>query len=243
MSTELIKSLRRNYLPADENQAFIWLLNFKTELPRFSNIYKLDPDLVQQLSFATTVYEHTREYAANAFDVYHERIANKNQAAWNPVGKELLIRPFTAKLNLTNNETSTGGALTYAVQLADQLLQANPTADVKDALRLNPLPKHQTIGKPEFKAYIENNQLTVSFAKGEFEWFTLRIDHGTGTWDKEYTVLHSPWRDPHPLPEDDSQIWNVQLLGFLKGNPVGIPGDIIVLGAKAYQAKHAEGAN
>ncbi|MDR1145930.1 MAG: hypothetical protein LBK71_07340, partial [Verrucomicrobiales bacterium] len=70
MSTELIKSLRRNYLPADENQAFIWLLNFKTELPRFSNIYKLDPDLIQQLSFSTLVYEHTREYAANAFDVY-----------------------------------------------------------------------------------------------------------------------------------------------------------------------------
>ncbi|MDR1303657.1 MAG: hypothetical protein LBK76_00385 [Verrucomicrobiales bacterium] len=243
MSTELIKPLKRNYLPANEDQAFLWLLNFKTELPRFSSIYKLDPDLIQQLSFSTLVCEHTREYAANAYDVYHERIANKNQAAWNPVGKELLIRPFTARLNLANNETSNGGALTYAVTLADQLLQANPTADVKDALRLNPLPKHQTIGKPEFKAYIENNQLTVSFVKGEFEWFTLRIDHGTGAWDKEYTLLHSPWRDPHPLPETDSQIWNIQLLGFLKGNPVGIPGDIIVLGAKAYTAKHAEGAN
>jgi hypothetical protein len=45
------------------------------------------------------------------------------------------------------------------------------------------------------------------------------------------------------LPEDDSQIWNIQLLGFLKSNPVAIPGDIIVLGAKAYQAKHSEGAN
>ncbi|MDR1145786.1 MAG: hypothetical protein LBK71_06595, partial [Verrucomicrobiales bacterium] len=137
MSTQFITPARRNYLPINEEQSFLWLLNFKTELPRFSNIYKLDPDLIQQLSFSTLVYEHTREYAANAFDVYHERIANKNQAAWNPVGKELLIRPFTARLNLANNETSTGGALTYAVQLADQLLQANPTADVKDALRLN----------------------------------------------------------------------------------------------------------
>jgi hypothetical protein len=26
MSTELIKSLRRNYLPANEDQAFLWLL-------------------------------------------------------------------------------------------------------------------------------------------------------------------------------------------------------------------------
>ncbi|MDR1305760.1 MAG: hypothetical protein LBK76_11155, partial [Verrucomicrobiales bacterium] len=76
MSTQFIKSLTRNYLPANEDQAFLWLLNFKTELPRFSSIYKLDPDLIQQLSFSTTVYEHTREYAANAFDVYHERIAN-----------------------------------------------------------------------------------------------------------------------------------------------------------------------
>jgi hypothetical protein len=34
----------------------------------------------------------------------------------------------------------------------------------------------------------------------------------------------------------------VQLIGFLKGDPVGIPGDIIVIGAKAYTAKHSKGA-
>ncbi|MDR1303857.1 MAG: hypothetical protein LBK76_01410 [Verrucomicrobiales bacterium] len=82
MSTDFINPLRRNYLPADEDHAFDWLVNFKTELPRFSNIYKLDPELIQQLATATIVYEHTREYAANAIDVYHERVANKNQAAY-----------------------------------------------------------------------------------------------------------------------------------------------------------------
>ncbi|MDR1146171.1 MAG: hypothetical protein LBK71_08565, partial [Verrucomicrobiales bacterium] len=175
MSTKLIPALQRNYLPANEDRAFDWLVNFKTELPRFAAIFNISATQNQQLINTTAVYEHTREYAANATDVYHERIANKNQAAWNPINKELLIRPFTARLNLTNNETSPGGALTYAILLADQLLQANPTADVKDALRLNPLPKHQTVGKPEFKAYIENNQLTVSFVKGEFEYFIAKI--------------------------------------------------------------------
>ncbi|MDR1191822.1 MAG: hypothetical protein LBK60_09215 [Verrucomicrobiales bacterium] len=244
MSTQLIKPLIRNYLPYAEAPAFDWLVNFKTELPRFAAIFNIGATQIQQLVNTTAVYEHTREYAANAADVYHERIANKNQAAWNPPGIELIIRPFTARLNLANNEVSSAGALTCAVTIADLILKSPAcTSEVKDALRLNNLPKHQTVGKPEFKVFIENNQLTIIFTKGEFEYFIAKIDHGTGLFDKEYTILHSPWHDPHPLPEDESQIWNVQLVGFLKGNPVGIPGDIIVVGAKAYTAKHSEGAN
>ncbi|MDR1190299.1 MAG: hypothetical protein LBK60_01370 [Verrucomicrobiales bacterium] len=244
MSTEFIKPTKRNYLPSDEDHAFDWLVNFKTELPRFAAIFNIGATQSQQLVNTTTVYEHTREYAANAADVYHERIANKNQAAWNPLGTELIIRPFTARLNLASNEIAGAGALTCAVTIADIILKSPAcTSEVKDALRLNNLPKHQTVGKPEFRVFIENNQLVIVFVKGEFEYLIARIDHGTGAFDKEYTVLHSPWHDPHPLPEDESQIWNVQLIGFLKGDPVGIPGDTIVVGAKAYTAKHSEGAN
>ncbi|MDR1146057.1 MAG: hypothetical protein LBK71_07985 [Verrucomicrobiales bacterium] len=38
-----------------------------------------------------------------------------------------------------------------------------------------------------------------------------------------------------PSNEDQAFLWLL--------NPVAIPGDIIVLGAKAYTAKHSEGAN
>ncbi|MDR1190542.1 MAG: hypothetical protein LBK60_02610 [Verrucomicrobiales bacterium] len=244
MSTQLIPALRRNYLPANEDRAFDWLVNFKTELPRFAAVFNISATQSQQLVNTTAVYEHTREYAANAADVYHERIANKNQAAWNPFGTELIIRPFTARLNLANNEVGSVGALTCAVTIADVILKSPAcTSEIKDALRLNNLPKHQTSGKPEFRVFIENNQLTIIFVKGAFEYFIAKIDHGTGAFDKEYTLLHSPWHDPHPLPENDSQIWNVQLIGFLKGDAIGIPGDIIVIGAKGYTAKHSEGAN
>jgi hypothetical protein len=35
----------------------------------------------------------------------------------------------------------------------------------------------------------------------------------------------------------------VQLVGCLKGNPVGIPGNIIDVAAKTYTAGHSEGAS
>ncbi|MDR1192361.1 MAG: hypothetical protein LBK60_11985 [Verrucomicrobiales bacterium] len=57
---------------------------------------------------------------------------------------------------------------------------------------MNNLPKRQTVGKPEFRPFIETNKLTVAFVKGDFEYFIARIDHGTGGFDKEYTILHSP---------------------------------------------------
>jgi hypothetical protein len=244
MSTNLINALRRNYLPANENDAFNWLVNFKTELPRFAALLGIDGGRQQSLVTAFTVYEHAREFAANAGDVYHERVANKNQAAWNPLDTPLTIRPFTARLNLATNEVTPCGALTLAVSIADEMLK-NPkcTADVKDALHLNPLPKRQTIGQPEFSAVIKNNKLTVTFTKGEFEYFIAKIDHGTGDFDKEYPLHHSPWRDPQTLPKTEPQIWRVQLIGFLKGDPDGLPGDIIDVAAKQYVAEHAEGAN
>jgi hypothetical protein len=35
----LIKPIQRNYLPAAEDHAFDWLVNFKTKLPRFAAIF------------------------------------------------------------------------------------------------------------------------------------------------------------------------------------------------------------
>ena len=244
MNNSYFKPLKRNYLPADEDHAFDWLVNFKTELPRLAAVLGVPAAEQTQLATAFTVYEHAREFAANAADVYHERVANKNQAAWNPVGTELIIRPFTARLNLAANEQSPCGALTIAVKIADEVLQSPKcSADVKNALRLNPLPKHQTVGQPEFKACIKNNKLEITFTRGEFEYFIAKIDHGSGAFDKEYPLHHSPWRDPQDLPVDAPQIWRVQLIGFLKGDPDGLPGDIIDVAAKQATSEHAQGAN
>jgi hypothetical protein len=244
MSTKFIQAAKRNYLPADESKAFDWLVNFKTELPRLAAVFGVPSAEQTQLAAAFTVYEHAREFAANAADLYHERIANKNEAAWNPIGAELIIRPFTARLNLAANEQSPCGALSLAVKIADEILKSPKCSeDVKTALRLNPLPKHQTVGQPEFKAFIENNKLTVTFTKGEYEYFLAKVDYGTGDFTKEHTLLHSPWHDKTPLPEHAPQMWRVQLIGYLKGDDSGIPGDIIDVAAKQYLAEHAEGAS
>ena len=82
----------------------------------------------------------------------------------------------------------------------------------------------------------------MQFTKAGYEYFIIKTDHGAGQFDAGVTALHSPWRDPAPLPEDEPQMWRVQLIGYLKGNPVGIPGDIIDVAAKAYAAEHSEGA-
>jgi hypothetical protein len=47
MSTQFIHSTHRNYLPTEETQAYDWLINFKTELPRFTNAFNLPASQVQ----------------------------------------------------------------------------------------------------------------------------------------------------------------------------------------------------
>ncbi|MDR1145554.1 MAG: hypothetical protein LBK71_05395, partial [Verrucomicrobiales bacterium] len=226
MSTQLIPALRRNYLPANEDHAFDWLVNFKTELPRFANSFNINTTRVQQLTNAVTVLTDTRGYFANAADLYHERVADKNRATWAAPGATVTIHPFTAPTGPTAALTGSGGALAVAVSIADEILK-NPacTAEVKNALRLNSLPRHQTVAKPAYAAFIKHNQLTVTFTKGDFEWFELRLDHGTGEFEKPSILHHSPWSDPTPLPTGQPQIWRVQLIGYLKGETVGIPGD------------------
>ncbi|MDR1190615.1 MAG: hypothetical protein LBK60_02985 [Verrucomicrobiales bacterium] len=48
MSTQLIKPLIRNYLPYAEAPAFDWLVNFKTELPRFAAAFNISATQSQQ---------------------------------------------------------------------------------------------------------------------------------------------------------------------------------------------------
>jgi hypothetical protein len=136
------------------------------------------------------------------------------------------------------------------VAICDEILE-NKTgrldAAIRELLRLNPLPKHAppaaTGEKPQYTAAIEKNQLTVRITKGGYQYFTVRVDHGTGAFDHDYVIHESPFKDATPLPETSPQLWRVQVLGHAKGAPVGIPGDIIDVAAKSYAAEHSEGAN
>jgi hypothetical protein len=146
-------------------------------------------------------------------------------------------------LGITTTQTN---ALLKALQLlTDTHRSGRCDQAIKDLLRLNPLGKKPVPAdaKPQYTALIEDNQLTVRFTKARYHYFLVRIDHGTGDFDHEYPALESPFKDATPLPADAPQIWRVQLLGFVKGQTVGIPGDIIDVAAKTYTAEHSEGAN
>ncbi|RRJ97561.1 hypothetical protein Ga0100231_003360 [Opitutaceae bacterium TAV4] len=237
------KHINRSYLPTSESEAYIWLTNFAIQLPGVAGSFNLHTK-VPTLTKAVQVLTDAHRWQVAAQTLAHERTANKNEAAWNPVDVPVLIRPATAPDGPTTIEQSAGGAYAIAVSFADAILASDKCdAAIRDALRLNPLPKKTTPAdaKPQFTALIEDNQLTVRFTKARYHYFLVKIDHGAGDFDHEYPALESPFRDPTPLPTDVPQIWRVQLVGFLKGNPVGIPGDIIDVAAKAYLAEHSEG--
>ncbi|MDR1191152.1 MAG: hypothetical protein LBK60_05720, partial [Verrucomicrobiales bacterium] len=193
---------------------------------------------------------HALAYQAAATDIAHVRTSDKDRAAWTPASQTFIIEPNTTKAGPIANETGTGGFFPLAIVLNDELFAGTKlTADIKAALRLNPLSKHEqhggADGKPNYSALIKENHLTIAFLKEDFVRMLAKIDHGTGTFDTEYTLTRSPFIDPHPLPKGEPKIWRVQLFGFFKHTPItdeGIPGDIIDVAAKAYLAEHSEGA-
>ncbi|MDR0353767.1 MAG: hypothetical protein LBI02_10650 [Opitutaceae bacterium] len=185
-----------------------------------------------------------------AYALAEEHTGNKNEAFWNPPsGLTNYVRPNTTPTGLDTLHQSDCGAISLAVALCNEIL-LNKTGRLDDAIRellcLNPLskktPPTATGENPSYTAFIEKNQRAVRFAKGDYHYFLVRVDHGTGAFDHEYPALESPWRDA-PLPEAAPKMWRVQLLGYAKGATAGIPSDIIDVAAKAYQTEHSEGAS
>ena len=241
------KHINRSYLPAGETDAFLWLTNLVTNLPGVADALGVSAG-VPVLNKACKVLSDAYKYQKEAKAIAMERTGNKDEAAWNPAGRQVLIRPNPAATGPTAIEQSEGGAYPVAVQICDEIL-LNKTGKtdeaVKDLLKLNPLPKKQPAAgdQPQYEAYIEANQLTVKLTKGRFQYFLVKVDHGTGSFDHDYVVHESPFKDPAPLPLDHPQMWRVQVFGYVKGNPVNIPGDILDVAAKQSSAERAEGAN
>jgi hypothetical protein len=243
--------IRRNYLPETETEAYVWLTNLAQQLPGVvANALGITSTQTNALQKATQLLTDVFRWQKNAKALSEERTGNKDEALWNPLGHTVYIRPNTTATGPDTLTQSECGALPLAVTLCDEIL-LNKTgrldAALRELLRLSPLPKKTppaTAGeKPAYTAHIEKNQLTVHITKGGYEYFIIKTDHGTGQFNAGATVLHSPWRDPAPLPVGEPQLWRVQVIGYTKGATVGIPGDIIDIAAKAYQAEHSEGAN
>jgi hypothetical protein len=241
--------ITRSYLPTIETEAYLWLTNLAEQLPGVvANALGITTTQTNALLKALQLLTDTHRWQKAAQSLSEERTGNKNEAAWNPLGQTVYVRPNTSATGPDTLREAAAGAYPTAVAICDDILE-NKTGRcdqaIKDLLRLNPLPK-KTVpadAKPQFTALIEDNQLTVRFTKARYHYFLVKIDHGTGAFDHEYPALESPFKDATPLPTTAPQIWRVQLVGYVKGQPVGIPGDIIDVAAKTYTAEHSEGAN
>jgi hypothetical protein len=240
--------ITRSYLPATETEAYLWLTNLAEQLPGVvANALGITPTQTDALLKALQLLTDTYRWQKASHALAEERTGNKNEVTWNSVGQTVYVRPNTSATGPESLRESAAGAYPTAIAICDEILE-NKTGRcdqaIKDLLRLNPLGKKPIPAgaKPQYSALIENNQLTVRFTKGHYHYFLVKIDHGTGAFDHEYPALESPFKDATPLPTIAPQIWRVQLLGYVKGQHVGIPGDIIDVAAKAYTAEHSEGA-
>ncbi|WP_157836842.1 hypothetical protein [Geminisphaera colitermitum] len=241
------KYTNRNYLPTTETEAYLWLTNLAQQLPSVANLLGIGQK-VTPLVQAAQLLTDTHRYQQATRSLAEERTANKNEAAWNPIGQHVYVRPTTTDTGPQATQSAEAGAYPLAIALCDDILSNRSgklDQAIKDLLRLNPLPKHLpgavTGTKPQYEAYIDHNQLTIKLTKAGYQYFMVKIDHGTGEFDAEHVVHESPFKDPTPLPTDTPQMWRVQVFGYAKGNHVGIPGDIIDVAAKAYLAEHSEG--
>ncbi|RRJ96233.1 hypothetical protein Ga0100231_020205 [Opitutaceae bacterium TAV4] len=128
-------------MPTSESEAYIWLTNFAIQLPGVAGSFNLHTK-VPTPDQAVQVLTDAHRWQVAAQTLAHERTANKNEAAWNPVDVPVLIRPATAPDGPTTIEQSAGGAYAIAVSFADAILASDKCdAAIRDALRLNPLPK------------------------------------------------------------------------------------------------------
>jgi hypothetical protein len=240
------KHINRPYLHTNETDLYQWLFGLNTNLPGLASVFNLN-NQVTKYQKAFKVLGDTFKYQRNAKTLAEERTGNKNEAEWNPVGQQVLVRPNDSQTGPATIESSDGGAVPIAVDICDTILASDKCDQaIKDLLKLNPLPKPvKPAGKPQVIADIEDGQLTVKLAKGRFQYFIVKVDHGAGAFDQEFIVheTNTPLKDPAPLPTGEPQIWRVQAFGFLKGSPTAHPGDIIDVAAKADIAEHAEGAN
>jgi hypothetical protein len=239
--------IQRSYLPYTETEAYLWLTNLAAQLPGIiANALGITPTQTNALLKATQLLTDAYRWQEAAHTLAGERTSNKNEAAWNPLGQTVYIRPNPADTGPASLLQAEAGAFPLAIQLCDEIL-LNKTnrldQAIKDALRLNPLPKHPPApgAKPQYTAAIEAGRLTVRLTKAAYQYFIVKIDHGDGHFDEGHIMHESPYIDPAPLPTADPQMWRVQAYAYAKGNPVGLPGDIIDVAAKAYTAEHSEG--
>ncbi|MDR1305907.1 MAG: hypothetical protein LBK76_11915 [Verrucomicrobiales bacterium] len=133
----------RNYFPTTEKEQFIWATNFVAELPQFRAALGLEEEIIVLLNAALPFLQKIYGYHAAAVAIARERTANKHSAEWSPVGQNVTVQPNTTPTGPASTATGPGGGL-YAMifNCVDGFINTPKcTPDIKNTLRLNPLPK------------------------------------------------------------------------------------------------------
>ncbi|WP_043589201.1 hypothetical protein [Geminisphaera colitermitum] len=225
----MTRHINRNYFPTTEKEQREWGLNFVTELPNFKTTLGISNDAFDQLHATWGTWVATETWQNNAQIIARERTADKERAAWAPMGAELFVRPNTTPTGPTANQSlPNGGFFTQAFTLIDGFIDnVKCTDDIKRALRLTPLgkssPDPATVQSHVRAQFDGNLQRFVASIPAPAKALVVHCDYH----DDQGSVLvlstaEAHITDPRPAPADreEQRDYTFRLIGK-DGQPIG----------------------